>query len=61
MSAQLGGIWQLKTWRLSAYLDVQNVYAHATVMDYRYNYDYTQKTAIKTLPILPSIGIRGEF
>jgi outer membrane receptor protein involved in Fe transport len=54
-------VWRFKEWRLSAYLDVQNVYSHATVMDYRYNQDYTQKTAIKTLPILPSIGIRAEF
>jgi outer membrane receptor protein involved in Fe transport len=54
-------VFRFKDWQLSTYLDVQNVYAHATVMDYRYNNDYTQKTAIKTLPILPSIGIRGEF
>jgi outer membrane receptor protein involved in Fe transport len=54
-------MWQFKTWRLSAYLDVQNVYGHATTMDYRYNNDFTKKTDIKTLPILPSIGVRGEF
>jgi outer membrane receptor protein involved in Fe transport len=61
LDLRIDRFWQLQTWRLSAYLDVQNVYMHATVMDYRYNNDYTQKTAIKTLPILPSIGLRGEF
>jgi hypothetical protein len=53
--------WQFQAWRLSAYLDVQNVYYHASTMDYRYNADYTQKTAVRTLPILPSFGVRGEF
>jgi hypothetical protein len=61
LDLRIDRIWQFKDWRLSAYLDVQNVYGHATVMDYRYNNDYTQKTAIKTLPILPSFGVRGEF
>ena len=61
LDVRLDRFWQFKDWRLSAYVDVQNVYAHATVMDYRYNQDYTQKTAIKTLPILPSFGVRGEF
>jgi outer membrane receptor protein involved in Fe transport len=53
--------WTWNTWRLSAYIDVQNVYAHATVMDYRYNFDFSEKKAVKTLPILPSFGLRAEF
>jgi outer membrane receptor protein involved in Fe transport len=61
LDLRIDRLWQFKDWRLSAYIDVQNVYGHATVMDYRYNQDFTQKTAIKTLPILPSFGIRGEF
>jgi outer membrane receptor protein involved in Fe transport len=61
LDLRLDRVWQMQGWRLSTYLDVQNVYLHAAVMDYRYNYDYTQKTSIKTLPILPSVGVRGEF
>jgi outer membrane receptor protein involved in Fe transport len=53
--------WQFKDWRLSAYLDVQNVYYHPTTMDYRYSADFKEKTPVRTLPILPSIGVRGEF
>jgi outer membrane receptor for ferrienterochelin and colicin len=48
-------------WSLSAYLDVANVYMHAPVIDYQYNYDYTQREKVTGLPILPAIGIRGEF
>lgn len=61
LDLRLDRIWDFKTWSLSAYLDIQNVYAHATVMDYRYNADYSEKKPIKTLPILPSIGIRASF
>jgi outer membrane receptor protein involved in Fe transport len=61
LDLRLDRIWQFKDWRLSGFIDVQNVYAHATVMDYRYNADYTEKKPIKTLPILPSFGIRAEF
>jgi hypothetical protein len=53
--------WQFDSWRLSAYLDVQNVYFHPSTLDYRYSADFKQKTAVQTLPILPSFGIRGEF
>jgi len=53
--------WQFQHWKLSTYLDVQNVYYHASTMDYRYNQDFTKKTPVRTLPILPSFGVRGEF
>ncbi|HXU82849.1 MAG TPA: TonB-dependent receptor [Polyangia bacterium] len=53
--------WQFQHWKLSTYLDIQNVYYHASTMDYRYNQDFTKKTEVRTLPILPSFGVRGEF
>ncbi len=53
--------WQFKNWRFSAYLDVQNVYNNAAVEDISYNYNFSQHTYQTGLPILPSIGIRGEF
>ncbi|HVV84517.1 MAG TPA: TonB-dependent receptor [Kofleriaceae bacterium] len=53
--------WKFKTWELSAYLDVQNVYAHAQVLGYSYNYDFTQRAATTMLPFLPALGVRGTF
>jgi len=53
--------WKFRTWNLSAYLDVTNVYAHARVLGYSYNYDFTEREAITDLPILPAIGLRGSF
>jgi hypothetical protein len=53
--------WNFHKWRLKAFLDVQNVYLHPAAYAYQYSYDYSQKDALKTIPILPSLGIRGEF
>ncbi len=53
--------WKWKSWQLSAYLDVSNVYAHAQVLGYNYNYDFTERAATTQLPFLPALGVRGTF
>jgi hypothetical protein len=53
--------WQYAAWRLTAYLDVQNAYNHPAAEGLVYNYNYTQRDYQTGLPILPSIGLRGEF
>ncbi|MCX5741286.1 MAG: TonB-dependent receptor plug domain-containing protein [Proteobacteria bacterium] len=55
-----------RTWRiggldLTAFVDVQNVYLNDSVVTYFYGYDYTQQAAFKSLPLIPSIGLRGVF
>jgi hypothetical protein len=54
------------TWKwgpavLLAFLDVQNVYLDRSVVTYFYSYDYTQKSAFESLPLIPSIGLRAVF
>ncbi|MFO0593166.1 MAG: TonB-dependent receptor [Polyangiaceae bacterium] len=53
--------WQFKTWQMSAYLDVQNVYNNQNVEGLQYNFNYTSRQYVTGIPILPSIGIRGEM
>lgn len=53
--------WKFKRWQLSAYLDVQNVYNSQNTEAIQYNFNYTARQYVTGLPILPSIGIRGEF
>jgi TonB family protein len=53
--------WQFKTWKFSMYLDVQNAYNNGNVEGISYNYNYTARSYVAGLPILPSIGVRGEF
>ena len=52
------------TWRwgaaaMTAFLDIQNIYMNKSVVTYFYNYDYSQRTGFKSLPLLPSLGVRG--
>jgi TonB family protein len=53
--------WTFERWRLSAYLDVQNLYnasnPEATLWDYRYR----ENAPLRGLPLLPTFGIKGEF
>jgi hypothetical protein len=53
--------WQFEDWRLSTYLDIQNVYNYQAVEGVVYNYNFSQQAYQTGLPIIPSIGIRGEF
>ena len=46
---------------LTAYLDVANVYDQRSTIGWAYNFDYTQKRAIQSVPILPTLGLRGEL
>jgi len=53
--------WSWQDFRLATYLDVQNVYNHANAEGVRYNYRYTTTQWQTGLPIIPSLGVRGEF
>ncbi len=53
--------WLFPSWKLNAYLDVQNVYYAKNAEGIGYNYNYTQYGYVTGLPILPSLGLRAEF
>jgi TonB family protein len=53
--------WAFKSWKLAAYLDVQNVYNRENAEDIGYNYDFSQRDTVPGLPILPILGLRGEL
>ncbi|MDB4946515.1 MAG: TonB family protein / TonB-dependent receptor [Labilithrix sp.] len=54
--------WQVTpAFKVSAYLDVYNAYNQSNVEGVSYNYNYTLSTNASGLPILPSIGLRGEL
>ncbi len=48
-------------WNISAYVDVSNVYANAPVSGYSYGFDYKEKETETGAPILPALGVKGEF
>jgi hypothetical protein len=53
--------WTFDSWRLGAYLDLQNAYVRANAEGRSYNYNYARSGAVTGLPILPVLGLRGEF
>jgi hypothetical protein len=53
--------WKAGPVKLTGFIDVQNVYMNRSVVTFFYNYDYTQRQAFESLPILPSLGLRGEL
>jgi hypothetical protein len=53
--------WIFNKWMLNAYLDIQNITNRKNVEDPQYNSDYTQSSSTPGVPILPILGIRGEF
>jgi TonB family protein len=53
--------WIFEGWRLAVFLDIRNVYNQQNQEGIIYNYDYSQKTPLRGLPIIPSLGIRGEL
>jgi hypothetical protein len=61
LDVRVDRFFQFDSWKLSAYLDVANVYMNAPVMNYEYSYDYSEREELTGIPILPSLGVRGEF
>jgi hypothetical protein len=53
--------WTFDRWRLSAYLDVQNVTNRANQEGWQYRYDYRERTPLTGLPVLPILGVKGEW
>ena len=53
LDVRVDRIWTFDRWRLSAYLDVQNVYNRANPEGWDYNFDYRERARLTGLPILP--------
>jgi TonB family protein len=53
--------WTFSRWRLAVYLDLMNAYNAKNPEAVTYNFNYTKPSALSVLPILPVLGIRGEF
>jgi hypothetical protein len=51
--------WKWGPTALTFFVDVQNVYMNRSIVTYFYGYDFTQRAAFESLPIIPSLGLRG--
>ncbi|HEY3494722.1 MAG TPA: TonB family protein [Polyangiaceae bacterium] len=54
--------WVFSSWTLGIYLDLINAYNNISEDAPAYSFDFSQRgTTSQNLPIVPSLGIRGEF
>lgn len=53
--------WVFNQWMLSLYLDVQNATHRKNVEGVQYAYDYSSSVATNGLPVIPTLGVKGEF
>ncbi|HMA96091.1 MAG TPA: TonB-dependent receptor [Polyangiaceae bacterium] len=53
--------WEFQTYRVSAYLDVYNVYNNPGIEGISYDFNYARQIYQTGVPFLPSVGVRGEF
>jgi hypothetical protein len=53
--------WTFSAWKLALYLDVQNVYNSVNSENIVYDFEYRTSRNIRGLPIIPNLGLRGEF
>jgi hypothetical protein len=61
LDLRIDKIFTFDKWRLSLYLDVQNVLRASNPEAIGYNYNFTVPHPVSGLPLLPIIGIRGDF
>ena len=61
MDLRVDKVWTFDRWRYSMYLDVQNVWNGTNAEAIDYNYNFTIGTPVSGLPLLPILGLRGDF
>jgi TonB family protein len=53
--------WLFDRWSLGVYLDVQNVYNHLNQEGVIYDYRFQTNIVVPDIPILPTLGVKGQF
>ena len=53
--------WIFDKWKFAFFIDVQNAYNKANQEGLVYSFDFRQRSKLKGLPLIPALGLRGEF
>jgi len=53
--------WVFDTWMIGAYLDVQNVMNIENHEALQYDYRFRETSPVTSVPILPTVGVRGQW
>jgi TonB family protein len=61
LDVRIEKLWTFSAWKLALYLDVQNAYNSVNSENIVYDFEYRTSQNIRGLPIIPNLGLRGEF
>lgn len=61
LDLRLDKVWTRRHMRLNFYVDLQNAYDSNNPFVVTYNYNFTKSAYVNGLPLLPILGVRGEF
>ena len=61
LDVRVDKVWTFETWTLNLYLDIQNFYNRGNPEGYIYNFDFSERDTLTGLPILPILGIKGQW
>jgi TonB family protein len=61
LDVRIEKLWTFQTWKLALYLDVQNLYNARQPEGVAYDFEYRMQQNVSGLPIIPSLGLRGEL
>jgi TonB family protein len=61
LDVRIEKLWTRNWGKVALYLDVQNVTNRQNPEGRYYNFDYSQSRTVPGLPIIPSLGLRGEL
>jgi hypothetical protein len=61
LDARVEKKWTFSAWSLAFYVDVQNAYNATNAEGIAYDFEYRRSVSIRGIPILPSLGLRGEL
>ena len=61
IDVRLEKTWTFQRWRMSAFLDVRNVTNNENAELVQFDYRWREQAPVRGLPILPTLGVRGQF
>ena len=61
LDVRIDKTWTYDLWRLTAFLEVLNVYNATNVEAIQYDYRYQDRVDLSLLPVIPVLGVKGEF
>lgn len=61
LDVRVDKIWTLRKIRIDAYLDIQNLYNAKNPEFTLYSWNFHDRSAVRSLPIIPSLGLKLEW